>query len=150
MDRTEKTELTVLCLVHEGKRLLLQNRTKADWRGLALPGGHIEPDESVVDAVIREMKEETGLDISEPHLCGIKQFPRDDGGRYLVFLFETEKFSGELRPSDEGEMLWLSRDETDGRNAVADLGALIDMMLDPAKTEFQYIITDGEWRAVIK
>ena len=96
------------------------------------------------------MKEETGLDISEPHLCGIKQFPREGGGRYLVFLFETEKFSGELRPSDEGEMLWLSRDETDGRNAVADLGALIDMMLDPAKTEFRYIVTDGEWEAIIK
>lgn len=150
MDRTEKTELTVLCLVHKGKRLLLQNRTKADWRGLALPGGHIEPGESIVDAVIREMKEETGLDISEPHLCGIKQFPRDDGGRYVVFLFETEKFSGELRPSDEGEMLWLSRDETDGENAVADLGALIDMMLDPAKTEFQYVAGGGEWRAIIK
>lgn len=150
MDRTEKTELTVLCLVHEGKRLLLQNRTKADWHGPALPGGHIEPGESVVDAVIREMKEETGLDISEPHLCGVKQFPRDDGGRYVVLLFETEKFSGELRSSDEGEMFWLSRDEIDGRNAVADLGTLVDMMLDPAKTEFQYIVTGSEWRAIIK
>lgn len=150
MDRTEKTELTVLCLAHEGKRLLLQNRTKSDWHGPALPGGHIEPGESVVDAVIREMKEETGLDISEPHLCGVKQFPRDDGGRYVVFLFETEKFSGELRSSDEGEMLWLSREEIDGINAVADLGTLVDMMLDPAKTEFQYIVTGSEWRAIIK
>lgn len=140
----------MLCLVHEGNRLLLQNRKKSDWCGLALPGGHIEPGESIVDAVIREMKEETGLDICEPHLCGVKQFPRDDGGRYVVFLFETEKFSGTLCSSDEGEMIWLCRGETGKRNAVADLDELIDMMLDPTKTEFQYTVSDGIWTAIIK
>lgn len=41
------------------------------------------------DAVVREMKEETGLIIKTPRLCGIKQFPIE-GGRYLVFLFETD------------------------------------------------------------
>jgi ADP-ribose pyrophosphatase YjhB (NUDIX family) len=53
----------------------LQNRLKNDWKGLTLPGGYIEKNESIIDAVIREMKEETGLDIQNPRLCGIKQFP---------------------------------------------------------------------------
>ena len=150
MSRTEKAELTVLCLVHKGERLLLQNRIKADWKGLALPGGHIEPGESVVDAVIREMKEETGLKIEGPPLRGIRQVPWTDGGRYLVFLFETESFSGDIASSCEGEMLWLDRDEIDDRDSVADLGALVDMMLDDSKTEFQYIAEDGEWKAIIK
>ena len=61
MRRTENVELTVLCLIEDGDKILLQNRVKKDWQGYALPGGHIEPGESFVDAIIREMKEETGL-----------------------------------------------------------------------------------------
>ena len=57
MSRTENVELTVLCLIEDGDRVLLQNRTKKDWQGYALPGGHVEQGESFVDAVIREMKE---------------------------------------------------------------------------------------------
>jgi 8-oxo-dGTP diphosphatase len=63
MSRTENVELTVLCLITDGDRILLQNRTKNDWQGYTLPGGHVEPGESFVDAVIREVKKETGLDI---------------------------------------------------------------------------------------
>ena len=59
MARTENVELTVLCLVYKGDRILLQNRIKKDWRGYTLPGGHVEPGESIVDAVIREMQEDT-------------------------------------------------------------------------------------------
>ena len=61
MSRTENVELTVLCLITDDDRMLLQNRIKKDWQGYTLPGGHVEPGESFVDAVIREMKEETGL-----------------------------------------------------------------------------------------
>ena len=66
--RTENIELTVLCLVHKGEELLLQNRVKQDWQGYAMPGGHVEPGESIVEAVIREMQEETGLHILNPKL----------------------------------------------------------------------------------
>ena len=69
MTRTENVELTVLCLVHNEDAYLLQDRVKEDWKGYTLPGGHIEIGESIVDAVVREMKEETGLTILNPKLC---------------------------------------------------------------------------------
>ncbi|MDY6207436.1 MAG: 8-oxo-dGTP diphosphatase [Oscillospiraceae bacterium] len=108
--RTENVELTVLCLIHKDEEYLLQNRIKNDWKGYTLPGGHIELGESIVDAVVREMKEETGLTIFNPHLCGVKQFPIENG-RYIVFLFETNQFEGELRSSDEGKMYWVKKSE---------------------------------------
>jgi 8-oxo-dGTP diphosphatase len=107
MDRTERAELTVLCLIEKGSAILLQNRVKKDWQGYTLPGGHIEPGESIVDAVVREIREETGLTVLDPHLCGVKQFPID-GGRYIVFLFKTDTFSGELTGSREGNVKWMT------------------------------------------
>ena len=41
MERTERVELTVLCLVHNEDAYLLQDRVKEDWKGYALPGGHM-------------------------------------------------------------------------------------------------------------
>ena len=71
MGKTEIVELTVLCLLTDGDRVLLQNRVKNDWKGYALPGGHVERGESFVDAVIREMREETGLTVIAPKLAGV-------------------------------------------------------------------------------
>ena len=111
--RTENVELTVLCLVHQNGKYLVQDRAKGDWKGIALPGGHIERGGSIVDAVIREMKEETGLTVINPRLCGVKQFPIT-AGRYLVFLFETDEFEGVLRSSDEGDVLDCERGAVEG------------------------------------
>lgn len=60
MSRTERAELTVLCMIYDGARILLQDRVKDDWKGYTFPGGHVEPGESFVDCAIREIKEETG------------------------------------------------------------------------------------------
>lgn len=145
--RTESVELTVLCLIHKNGRYLLQDRIKNDWKGYTLPGGHIEPGESIVDAVIREMQEETGLTISHPHLCGVKQFPLEEG-RYIVFLFETEEFEGDLRSSEEGTMHWIDERELSKVNLVGDFEDLIEVMLDDELMEFQYVIEDGEWLVI--
>lgn len=147
--RTEQVELTVLCLIHKDDRYLLQDRIKKDWKGYTLPGGHIEPGESIVDAVIREMKEETGLMIKSPRLCGVKQFPIE-GGRYIVFLFETDQFDGELAGSDEGKMHWVKVSNLSNVNLVSDFEELIEVMLSDSLTEFQYVIQNDDWIVVKK
>ena len=149
MNRTENVELTVLCLIHNEKQYLLQDRISEDWKGFTLPGGHVEKGESIVDAVIREMKEETGLTVSNPKLCGVKQFPIEEG-RYIVFLFTVDEYSGELISSDEGAMHWVNKDDLSNVNAVNDLQVLLQVMLDDDLSEFQYVIEDGEWKMVLK
>ena len=149
MHRTENVELTVLCLIQDGNRILLQNRVKKEWQGYTLPGGHVEPGESFVDAVIREMKEETGLDILKPRLVGIKQFPIDDG-RYIVLLFKPESFSGQVVSSDEGEMEWVECDRLSEINTVDDLDDLLKVFNDPDLNEFQYLVDGDNWTISIK
>lgn len=149
MDRTEKIELTTLCLIYQGNKILLQNRVKKDWKGYTLPGGHVERDESIVESVIREMKEETGLTIKNPRLCGVKQFPIEEG-RYIVFLFKTDEFEGEIVSSDEGRMEWIDRSEVPNINTVHDFEELLNVMEDESLTEFTYVAQDGKWNVEIR
>lgn len=143
MSRTENVELTVLCLLHKDNAYLLQDRIKKDWHGYTLPGGHIELGESIVDAVVREMREETRLTILNPHLCGVKQFPIENG-RYLVFLFEATEYEGELESLEEGAMHWVTVEKLKEVNLVNDFGDLIQVMLDEKLSEFQYVIKAGK------
>lgn len=149
MKRTEEVELTVLCLVEKENKFLLQNRVKDDWRGYAMPGGHIETGESIVDAVVREMKEETGLTILNPKLCGVKQFPIENG-RYIVFLFTASEFKGELVSSEEGEVCWVDKKNISNLDTVEDFNQMLEVMLDETLTEFQYVIEGDEWKVIMK
>ncbi len=146
---TENVELTVLCLIQDGNRILLQNRVKEDWKGYTFPGGHVEPGESFVDAVVREMKEETGLDIIRPQLVGIKQFPIENG-RYIVLLFKAVEFSGNVVSSDEGEMEWIDMEKLSEVNVVEDFYDLMKVLNDPDLNEFQYTVEGDEWIVHLK
>ncbi len=109
MSRNEEVELTNMCMICDGKgNVLVQNKVNSSvWHGWNFPGGHVEQGEYVTPSVIREMKEETGLTIEAPKLCGIKEFHKsNDGKRYIVFLYIADKFSGEIKSSSEGEIFW--------------------------------------------
>ena len=149
MHRTENVELTVLCLLQDGDRILLQNRVKNDWQGYTLPGGHVEPGESFVDAVIREMKEETGLTVLQPRLAGVKQLPIEDG-RYVVLLFKATEYTGTLISSEEGTMEWVDCHHLADVNTVDDFDDLINVINDPDLTEFQYLVDGDRWSVSIK
>lgn len=149
MSRTERVELTCLCMVYRGEELLLQNRVKTDWRGYCFPGGHVEPGESIVDSVIREMKEETGLTVHNLRLCGIKQFPIE-GGRYLVFFFKTDSFAGELSSSDEGKMEWIHRNDLTNIRTVTDFMDMLKVFERDDLSEFQYVVDGEDWKVCLK
>ena len=62
-----------MCMIYDGDgNVLVEEKIGMNYKGLILPGGHIENGESIVDSVIREIREETGLKISNLELCGVK------------------------------------------------------------------------------
>ena len=67
MTRTETVAFMNLCMICNGDRVLVQDRQKKDWPGMIFPGGHVQEGESFIEAVIREIREKTGLTISAPH-----------------------------------------------------------------------------------
>jgi 8-oxo-dGTP diphosphatase len=148
MDRTEKAIITVLCMIYDDNKILLQNRVKEDWQGLTFPGGHVEKEESFVQAVIREMREETGLTIKEPKLCGVKQFQTEEDERYVVLLFKTNQFEGTLTSSEEGEMRWIDRDSLKDCSLVNDFMELLKVFDSDHYNEFIYErIGQDQWIA---
>ncbi len=143
----ESCILTNMCMIYDGDRILVEDRCDSDWPGITFPGGHVEPGESFVDSVIREVWEETGLTVEHPRLCGIKQFPtRDGNSRYIVLFFKTDRFSGELRSSEEGRVFWIHRQELSQRPLASSFAEMLEVFLDDELSENYYYREDGGWR----
>ena len=109
MEKTYKCIISNMCMVYKDDMILVINRTKSDWPGLSFPGGHLEENETLEESVVREMKEETGLEIKNPKLCAIKEWDWGNGVRYLGLLYKTNDFKGELKSSNEGEVFWINK-----------------------------------------
>lgn len=104
-----------LCYVKRGNKVLMMNRNikkgdihKGKYNGL---GGKLAPGETPEECVIREVKEESGLDIVNPVLHGILTFPAFDGIEdWMVFLFSAVSEEGELSDCNEGSLVWVDED----------------------------------------
>lgn len=146
MSRAERTILTNMCMICDGQgNVLVQERTKPDWPGVTFPGGHVKPGESFVGAVIREVKEETGLDIVSPVLCGMKQFMTDDGERYVVMFYRCNQFSGMLQDSSEGRVFWIPRGDLEKYPITDDFMDMVQVFESHELSEFYYHQEDGQW-----
>ena len=87
MAKKETCVLTNMCMITDGDRVLVQDRADEGWPGIIFPGGHVEEGESIVDSVIREVSEETGLTVSDIRFCGIKQWTDEDDEGIIEHLF---------------------------------------------------------------
>ena len=152
MDRTQKTEIVNMCMVYNNDLVLVQDKTDDDYKGLCFPGGHVEIGESLVDAVIREVFEETGLTIVSPRICGTKDWVNDDGSRYLALFYKTDKFSGEICSSEEGNVFWMSLGDllSMGDRLYLDMLDMIKVFMDDDLSEFFYYKENEKWYYKLK
>lgn len=147
MARSERAIFTNLCMVYDDAgNILVQDRVDPSWPGLCFPGGHIEPGESFVESVIREVWEETGLTIENPILCGTKQFQTKNGERYVVFFYKTNRFSGNLCSSNEGEVFWIPRKDLAQYTLVDDFMDMVTVFENDDLSEFYYYKENDQWK----
>ena len=144
MSRKSEIELTNMCLICDGNKVLVQE--KVGTNGLVFPGGHVEEGESLLESVVREMKEETGLTIENPKVCGFKDWIQEDGTRYVVLLYKTDKFTGELKSSDEGRVFWIDRADIDRVNLIWNMKELLEIFDTDLYSEFFFKIKDGKYK----
>ncbi len=146
MSRSESVILTNMCMIQDGEYVLVQDRRDPNWSGIVFPGGHVEKDENFSEAVIREVFEETGLEIEKPLLCGIKNWRTDEGERYVVLLYKTDRFKGELKSSREGDVFWVKSDELYSMKLASSFEHMIKVFMNDDISELFSYKENGKWQ----
>lgn len=97
-------------VVSDSGRLLLVRRGRPPGAGLwSLPGGRVEPGESDPAAVVREVREETGLDVAVGRLIGTVERPGRSGATYDIHDYAATVTGGALRPGDDAiDVRWVT------------------------------------------
>lgn len=108
-------KMTTLCYLEKENQYLMLHRTvkkndvnKDKWIGV---GGHIEAGESPEECIIREVLEETGFTMKEYKFRGIVTFVSNEFETEYMCLFTSSQFFGKMIQCDEGELMWVDKDE---------------------------------------
>lgn len=133
---------TTNMFVRDGNKVLVIKRPDniTEFPGwYILPGGKQEPNETPIQGAIRETFEETGIHAINPTLRIIATHLHDYKAKvYIVYIFEAEKFDGELKSSTEGQAQWIDlNDLINNEKLFPDLKRHINLCLqNPGKELF--------------
>jgi 8-oxo-dGTP diphosphatase len=145
-----------ICLVtHQNDLLLLKRGSHKRvypnrYDGL---GGHIERDETPKAAVIREVKEESGLDITNVRYRGVTHIDVGEQSGILLFVYTAEAHTHDIIDSDEGTLEWVPIHEATQKDLIEDLHLLIPRFYgsDESNEPFEaYVSYDEQDEIVIR
>ena len=121
MSSTEEVELTNMCMIcdGEGNVLVQDKKSSSSWHGWNFPGGHVEKGEYVTPSVVREVKEESGLDVEIKDIIGTYTDPNirvaySDGEvrQEFTIVYYGEALNYDVSLDDESSQFkWLSLDK---------------------------------------
>jgi len=124
--------LAVSAAIVRDRKVLIVRRARPPARGLyTLPGGGVEVGETLVEAVVREVREETALVVEPVALAGYREaIARDDDGRierhFVILPFAARWIAGEAMLSHElSEAMWLDPAALGGLDTTAGLAEIV-------------------------
>ena len=106
---------TTLCYIEKGNKYLMLHRiskkkdgNKDKWIGV---GGHFEKGESPEECLLREVKEETGLELTSYQFRGIVTFISDEWPDEYMCLYTADRYTGDIGNCDEGKLVWVEKEK---------------------------------------
>lgn len=110
-----RSNLTTLCYIEKDDSYLMLHRIKKEndinkdkWIGV---GGHFEKSETPEECLLREAREETGLELTSWKLRGIITFITDKVPAEYMFLYTADGYIGEITECDEGVLEWVKKSD---------------------------------------
>jgi mutator protein MutT len=98
-------------ILMDGKKLLLEKRRDdddADPGFIEIPGGHVDKDETLEDALRREMREELGIDVEKAKLVQRSLYTATNGERQRIHYFHVERWNGKIVSKEAERVYWES------------------------------------------
>ena len=143
-DIWEPTDRCVITFTeNDGKLLFIEKKRGLGNGYFNAPGGHIELEETAAEACIRETKEETGLDITDPEYRGTIYFQfKHKNIREIGYVFYSYGATGELKECDEARPFWIDRNKIPYENMWEDDRLWLPGMLEGRKFEAYFLFDD--------
>ena len=141
----EPQDRCVLTYVMDGDKILLILKKRGLGEGYYnAPGGHIELEETSLEAAVRETKEETGLTVSGLKEKGTLRFQFKDGLRMVCYVFIADSWEGELKECDEARPFWTDKNAIDYDMMWKDDKLWLPLLLEEREFEGWFIFSDRE------
>lgn len=143
-------KLMNMCMIvdkNQGKVLVQNKINSSNWKGITFPGGKVENGESIIESTIREIKEETGLNISNLKPSGLIDWYNDETHeRWFIFLFTSYNFEGELiGEAHEGKVFWVELDRLEEMELASGMRDYLKLFFNENVNEAYAVWNHKEW-----